>query len=555
MPGSTLPSSTTLLAPAPLVAGPRARRASGGWLVANAVALLIVAVLLRAWQLGNLPGINGDEAWSGVQAARLLAGESVAWRTPHGNPLNLFLVLPLAALQAGAAPSFTLLRLPSLVSGLAALIANYFLCRRAFDGRTAAISTIFLALLPIDIAYSRFAWDASQSLLATLFVLYLPIVHCRAHGANSSLSGWAMLALAAAIYIHPTNVFAAPLLVIPVALARRRQIDHVLRTTEIPARGWCFAAVAAVSLVTSYLAWQAISRGLGRLHGLNELQAFAIHYVQLFSGTTIYEFIAAPYLATADAAWFGFIPIGSDLLFAVAAIAALAGMAQRLRQEPTAGDTAVAWGWLAMLAGFFLIAGPAAIAPHSERYGICLIAPAALVFARGMSWWLEERHAYRRRAAIALAAAAWLWPVTFYLGYFEFIHQTGGQSHRAFRTAAVEPKLQAYELMLSAQDSSKPMTIVCQDWWCYWPIAYLAGGNANVYVLTWQEWKDRIAGGENGWKDPVWFVEFAGTNEEEELTKQLGIHGRSARVQTIRDYSGRPLLSLFAPAENSSQNY
>ena len=32
--------------------------------------------------------------------------------------------------------------------------------------------------LPIDIAYSRFAWDASQSLLATLFVLYLPLLRC-----------------------------------------------------------------------------------------------------------------------------------------------------------------------------------------------------------------------------------------------------------------------------------------------------------------------------------------------------------------------------------------
>ncbi len=193
--------------PAPPLVGRHAQSARTGWLVFNGTVLLIVAVALRAWHLGNIPGVNGDEAWSGVQAARLLAGESVAWRTPHGNPLNLFLVLPLAALQAIFPPSFTLLRLPSLASGLAALLANYLLCRRAFDSRTATISTLFLALLPIDIAYSRFAWDASQSLLATLFVLYLPIAHCRRRGDTASLSGWAMLALALAIYIHPTNVF------------------------------------------------------------------------------------------------------------------------------------------------------------------------------------------------------------------------------------------------------------------------------------------------------------------------------------------------------------
>jgi hypothetical protein len=544
-----------MTAPEPFVARPRAYRAGAGWFVANVVALLSVAVALRAWQLGNIPGVNGDEAWAGVQAARLLAGESVAWRTPHGNPLNLFLVLPLAALQAVALPSFTLLRLPSLVSGLVALIANYFLCRRAFDGRTALISTIFLALLPIDIAYSRFAWDASPSLLATLFVLYLPIAHCRARGAGSSLSGWAMLALVAAIYIHPTNVFAAPLLVIPVALARRKQLDQVLRDTEIPARGWCFAAVAAISVAAAYLAWQAISRGIGHLHGPGDLTAFAINYVRLFSGSTIYEFIAGTNLAASASTWFDLLPTFCDLAFAGAAIIALVGMAKRLSQEPTAGDTALVWGWLVMLGGFFLIAGPSAIAPHQERYGVCLLAPAALVFARGISWWLDTRQAHHRRAAIALAAIVWLWPVTFYLGYFEFIQQTGGQSHRTFRTAAVEPKLQAYELMLAASDSSQPMTIVCQDWWCYWPIAFLAANDADVKVLTWQEWKDRVAVGENSWKDPAWFVEFAGTNEEEELTKQLEIHGRVTRVQLIRDYSGRPLLSLFAPAEYSSQNY
>ena len=544
-----------MLTPVRPIAVPRAFAADSGWLIVSAVALLTVAVALRAWQLGNIPGVNGDEAWSGVQAARLLAGESVHWRTPHGNPLNLFLVLPLAALQTVAAPSFTLLRLPSLVSGLAALVANYFLCRRAFDGRTAILSTIFLALLPIDIAYSRFAWDASQSLLATVFVLYLPIAHCRSRGAASWPSAWAMLALAVAIYIHPTNVFAAPLLVVPVALARRKQIEQVLRTTQIPARSWCFAAIAAVSLATAYLAWQASSRGFAHLHGPGELPAFAINYVRLFSGTTIYEFIAGTGLAASGSTWFGYLPAGCDLAFAVAGMVALIGMAQRMKQEPAAVDTALVWSWLAMLAGFFLIAGPAAIGPHSERYGVCLIAPAALVFARGLSWWLDERHAYRRNGAIALAAIAWLWPVTFYLGYFEFIQQTGGQSHRTFRTAAIEPKLQAYELVLAQRDAAKPTTIVCQDWWCYWPIAYLATGDANVQVLTWQEWQDRIAAGENSWQDPAWFVEFAGTNDERELTRQLESVQRSVIVQTIRDYAGLPLLSLFAPAENSSQNY
>ena len=44
-------------------------------LVANVVALLAVAVFFRAWRLDHMPGVNGDEAWLGVQALRWLDGQ------------------------------------------------------------------------------------------------------------------------------------------------------------------------------------------------------------------------------------------------------------------------------------------------------------------------------------------------------------------------------------------------------------------------------------------------------------------------------------------------
>ena len=125
-------------------------------------------------------------------------------------------------------PSIVLLRVVPLASGLAALALNYWLCRRAFDRRTATLSTCILAVLPIDIAYSRFAWDASQSLLFTLPVLYLPLIECRRHSARARLSIGAVGALAAAILVHPTNVFDLPLIVLPPLVVRRTpdRADH-----------------------------------------------------------------------------------------------------------------------------------------------------------------------------------------------------------------------------------------------------------------------------------------------------------------------------------------
>ncbi len=191
------------------------------WLAINVAALAGVALFLRTWHLGNIPGINGDEAWSGVQAVRLVHGEAIAWRTPTGNPVNVFFLLPLAALHAVFPPSFVLLRSVALASGVAALVANYWLCRRVFDLPTAIVSTLLLAVLPINVAYSRFAWDASQSLLATLPVLYLPLWVLRGSRRPRLLSVAAVMALLAAVWVHPTNVFAAPLVVVPLMYARR----------------------------------------------------------------------------------------------------------------------------------------------------------------------------------------------------------------------------------------------------------------------------------------------------------------------------------------------
>src|SRR5882672_8140601 len=63
-------------------------------------ALIVVGAWFRVWRLDRVPGLNGDEAWSGVQALKFLHGESVSWQTPTGNPLNVFFLGPLVALHA-----------------------------------------------------------------------------------------------------------------------------------------------------------------------------------------------------------------------------------------------------------------------------------------------------------------------------------------------------------------------------------------------------------------------------------------------------------------------
>src|ERR1700676_2739427 len=91
-------------------------------LTINVAALLVTAVWFRCCDLSRVPGVNGDEAWYGVQAELVLRGEPVPWRTPTGNLMNPFFFGPQLLLHALWPPSFELLRATALASGLAALV-------------------------------------------------------------------------------------------------------------------------------------------------------------------------------------------------------------------------------------------------------------------------------------------------------------------------------------------------------------------------------------------------------------------------------------------------
>ena len=515
------------------------------------VLLLVTAMFLRVWQLGSLPGVNGDEAWSGVQAQRLLGGESISWRTPTGNPVNVFFLLPLVALHAVFAPSFALLRSVAVVSGLLALVANYWLCRRAFDQRTALVSTVLLAILPVNIAYSRFAWDASQSLLATVLVLYLPLIWLRRGRSLFSFPVAAMVALAAALVVHPTNIFAAPLVVVPIAYARKRQLLAGLRGTSLSARPGSLVALLLASAIVVSVIWRVLAALLTRLHGPGEFGEFCQNYLRLLSGATVYEYIASIEGATGPLAPFAWLPLACKLLFGIVVIVGGWGLVRRLSAHADEVDVSLLLAWGTMFVGFALVAGPAAIAPHFERYGICLVAPSVLVLARGLTWWIEPERLHARAATWYLLLSAWLFPVTFYLGYFEFIERSGGLSQRAFGTAAEEPKLTAFREILARRQPGEAIDIVASEWWLYWPLEYLALGEKNVAV------RGLPAALDPGARPPqvqatTWQVEYVGSAAERDVLRRAAKTDATISRRVVCDYAGEPLISAVKVGRKDS---
>ncbi len=475
-----------------------ARRGAFRWFVQlNLIGLVAVAIWFRCHELGNLPGINGDEAWYGVQAELVLHGQPIAWRTPTGNLLNPLFFVPQLLLHTLFEPSFALLRVTAVLSGLMALALNWWFCRRILGPRTAAISTVILAVLPINIVYSRLAWDASQSLLVTLAAVYLGLQAIVDPSRRTKWLAGALIALAMAIVVHPTNLFVGPVVGVCLITAWRSglrlRIRNALCALWIPG-----AFVAAIGIVAICISdWPRAEQAVGRLTNPAEYMAFAVNLLRLFSGVTVYEYVSGSVAPPINETirW-DVVPF--DLAAGIAFMILGWGVYRRLcdarrpprsraadyRNERTAICSLII-GWGLSFVGFFVVAGPAAIAPHFERYGICLIGPGAILAALGLDGWLGrqsqldlERRLGTSFTAILVIVVSWISLADFHAEFFEFFHQTGGQSHRTFRTAAIEPKAAALEYIVHHSNGS--VHIAASEWWIDWPLRYLAIGHSRV---------------------------------------------------------------------------
>lgn len=444
------------------------------FMLANCLAIVATGVVLRAWRLDHVPGVNGDEAWMGVQALRFLDGDPVAWFTPTGNLVNVFHLLPQIALHALLPASVTVLRLTVLFSGILALVVNYILCRRAFGRRLATISTVILAVLPVNIAYSRFAWDASQSLLFTLPVVYGSLIAVRTEKVGRWLA-LAAVAQLAALVVHPTNIFVAPVLMVATITVIWGPLTKWLRSGSTAWR-WCTVSLtsAGIAISTGLLLKNWLLLAGQRLVDPVQMSQFVRNYVDFFSGNTVYQFIVG---TQRDASALDTTLYRLAGWFVMGCIAV--GIYRRLRHARWRHWTLFS-GVVAMTFGLYLVAGPLAIAPTSERYGICLIAATAIVAALGISWWIRPS---RRFAAVAWLAVAWAMLVAFYTNYSNVFLVTGGEAHRAFRTAMVEPKLAALLEIRRQSSHSSPVCIVANQWWSYWPASYFTHQLDNTFVV------------------------------------------------------------------------
>lgn len=143
--------------------------------------ILFLAVTLRVWNLaGNPPGLTWDEAALGYNAYSILQ----TGRDEYGTlfPLNLksfgdykpalyaYLSVPFIAVFG---LNELVVRLPSALFGVLAVLGIYLLVRELFKNRfLSLLSAFFLAISPWHIQFSRPAFEANFALSLTIFGVY-----------------------------------------------------------------------------------------------------------------------------------------------------------------------------------------------------------------------------------------------------------------------------------------------------------------------------------------------------------------------------------------------
>ena len=452
------------------------------FLIVNISLILSIAIIFRLVYLANIPGINGDEAWYGVQMFQFSSGNLSSWNTPTGNLINPFFSGIIFLLQLFFPPFFSLLRIPAAISGILAIIFTYYLLSKVLGKSTAIIATLLVASLPINIAYSRFGWDQSQAVLVSVIIIYCALKQ-----------NWLglILAIIAALIIHPTNIFILPFVIsvlIPNLLAKLSAINLRLIFKKMQSYLLIFSGAFLLIIVLGMMLpkTQHLLANITVERFLKFSQTFSlffIYYGQILSGVSIYRYIVGP-----DSS---FIWLLHDIIFwSLFLLIAILGTRQLVKTRQW-NLLALVLGLVATLTIFYFVAHLKAITPGYSRYAMCLIIPSILVFAILINSIFQSC----QKPWLGIAgtiAICWFLLGSFQGNYFNTIKTTGGLSDLAFRTASIEPKQQAFSTIIQNAKADQPVIIIAEDWWTYWPIRYLAAPDKRISIYNVVSAKNRL---------------------------------------------------------------
>jgi hypothetical protein len=475
--------------------------------------IVAAAIFLRGYEIGRLPGMHGDEAWYGLQARRLLSGETVEWRTPTGNVPGMLHLGWLTLFHAVLPPSLLVLRLPSLISSVAALALAYLTGRRFFGPTAGITAVVLMACLPIAIAYARLGWDPSHAPLLVLAAAYAAFARRKLLCA---------LLFALAVTNHPSAVFAAPFLTLGfLGFDRDRNGWRPAAVHAAQLAALLFLAILlGIALSPGATHYVSILGGLRRLIDLDGWAYFALMFCRLLSGDTIYTYAVGEGLGAARP-W-------ADLAVGSALAGALGAGLLWLRRRadwPMAGTIA---GWLASLILLYLAAGPWVLEPELERFSFPMVPITVLALAAVLERLLPNG---RRWVQPVLAAISLPLLAGFWLYYMEPLKQGRIRPAPGFWTAEQDPNRIAFQRIAAEAGPAGGARIMAEDWWLHIPISYYAAGQPYQAVDASTQAQPRREAGRGG----IYWVAYGGGKLDRAMARRGDAQHRWTIATANRD--------------------
>lgn len=433
--------------------------------IALALAVVAANLVFRVVYLTTIPGINGDECQGGVLIREWLHGRTPPPWITQSNRFVPFGVALASLVYRFGSPSIELLRSLPFVAGLLTIVAVWFASRAVFRQPWVRIGVVLTAACaPIQLVYSRVAWDPMLTSLAALLFLVLLV---------NERYVWSLFGLAVGFLVHPSAAFFAPygLLCFSVEALPR----------YVKSRSGRVLLIASLSAGAVPLSLWMYRRSVGQggtgvrlsAYGLDTLTDYMVYMGGVLSGSVSFEgFVAKP--SGTAAALFGVLDTAVVVALCWCAVRAWRCSDMRL------GRRLLPLGVLAAMVSMYVFV-PLIDAGH-DRYALVFVLP--VIFTFGLA--VDDSNlsaAVQQRAAVLLPAWLLASYSVFFVGAFL---STGGYQFSTYQAGPVDPKVAATRWILADTEArlgpSQPVRIVADSWWVFWPIRYLTMDNGHVRV-------------------------------------------------------------------------
>jgi len=474
-----------------------------------ALLFLSAGVVCRLVALGNIPGVNGDEAWLGWKAFEVAHGGGLDWRTNSGNITDPFYLLPLIALHHVFTPSVILLRSVAVISGLIALPLNYFFCRKIFGHPTAVTSTLLLALLPVCIVYSRFGWEPSQSILFSLPVLYLAFAICGAQGWDKAIGLFVggCVAEGMALLVHPANFYLIGFLLaglISWFVKPEISLKRLFAFTTLLFCGFAVMGIAAFCGAPPGVHDEIVIR-LANYEWLHDGEFFLLTCLRIFNGINAVSYVSGSWSQTRqylqekgmmNVTWPDLTTLLIFLMAGIILVRSWLRLFSGKQDVLVRRELVLVGSFLFAFLLFDLFSGPEKIAVWNERYGLWAVSGGILILSAGWTRLLEMQTNYQALLKTVGGMICGMLLLMTVCSYFEFMIKTGGESESGFRVGYPEcheaAAVQIAEVLRNARKNGgtfRPV-LVSSDWFVYWPIVYLLSSRSDT--KQWETYREPL---------------------------------------------------------------